>query len=676
VHVTAAGGTTLGNTATVSADQTDNDATNNTSTANTDVTSPPPPALSADLAVVKSAAASVQTGSDLQYTLTVTNNGPDSATNVTLSDTLPAGESYASTDDTSDCSQSAGTFSCGFASLASGASQVLHLTVHVTAAGGTTLSNIATVSADQTDNDASNNTGTADTDVTDIPPPSSSVDLALTKTASQDRVPTHGPLTYTITARNNGPADATGVVVTDPLPPGTTYAFSSASQGSCGRAAGTIKCTLGALAHGTSGTIKILVAAPGTPGQITNTGTVSGDQQDSNPANNSASVTTTVVGPPSPPPPPPPPPPSPPPPPVPPPPSPPPPSPPPPPSTPPPPSAPPAADLAITGSAAPSPATVGDRITYTLPVRNLGPDRATGVIVKNTLPKSAAFVSAGSTAGSCAQTSGVVTCALGSMRSGGSATITIAVDTSMVGELVDKAHVSGDQFDPNLANNDVEIRTPVIAPKLPRGTGCAKMTLDVSTRYLFVGAETYVAVRALHQDGRAFVGAKIMLVQYEQRTRRQTTGAGGLTVFRVWARNMRDVMRLEAECADASLTPIARLTPSSRPKVVQPFTRKGFHLRPNASCSALTVWPDRLTVRRRTPLTIHVRLDGRPVVNARVILRGGGILRRATTGATGTVRIWVFATRPVVLNVTVPNVTVCQRPIPIAARHGGKQLTG
>jgi uncharacterized repeat protein (TIGR01451 family) len=68
------------------------------------------------------------------------------------------------------------------------------------------------------------------------------------------------------------------------------------------------------------------------------------------------------------------------------------------------------ADLALAGFA--------DGSTYTAYFMNNGPEVATAVTFKDTLPSSAQFVSASATQGSCTQTNGVVTCAIGSLAPG------------------------------------------------------------------------------------------------------------------------------------------------------------------------------------------------------------------------------------------------------------------
>ncbi len=74
------------------------------------------------------------------------------------------------------------------------------------------------------------------------PPPS--VDLAITKTASATTVQAGQTVTYTLTLANKGGKDATNVLVSDPLPAGTTY-VSSSSGCSYDAASRTVTCDAG-----------------------------------------------------------------------------------------------------------------------------------------------------------------------------------------------------------------------------------------------------------------------------------------------------------------------------------------------------------------------------------------------------------------------------------------------
>jgi uncharacterized repeat protein (TIGR01451 family) len=110
----------------------------------------------------------------------------------------------------------------------------------------------------------------------------------------------------------------------------------------------------------------------------------------------------------------------------------------------------------------------GDRLTYTLTVTNNGPQAATGVTVTDPLPSNVHFNSVASTQGSCTRSAtkrpkdGTVTCNLGNLANGASATITIVVTTTTPGALTNTATVVGNEPDPDPANNTATATTTVI----------------------------------------------------------------------------------------------------------------------------------------------------------------------------------------------------------------------
>jgi uncharacterized repeat protein (TIGR01451 family) len=120
------------------------------------------------------------------------------------------------------------------------------------------------------------------------------------------------------------------------------------------------------------------------------------------------------------------------------------------------------ADLAITKVDSSDPITAGSDLTYTLTVTNNGPNPATGVTVTDTLPSGLSAKSSTASQGSCSGTT-TVTCSLGDLASGASATVSIVVTTSTAGTITNSASVSGNQPDPNSANNSATQQTTVAA---------------------------------------------------------------------------------------------------------------------------------------------------------------------------------------------------------------------
>jgi uncharacterized repeat protein (TIGR01451 family) len=117
-------------------------------------------ANSADMAIVKTATPNpVLSGTPLTYTLTVTNNGPADATNVTVTDTLPSVMTYLSANTTQgSCSEAGGTVTCLLGTVTSTSTATVSILTIPGIPG--VFSNTATVSADQTDSNLANNSST------------------------------------------------------------------------------------------------------------------------------------------------------------------------------------------------------------------------------------------------------------------------------------------------------------------------------------------------------------------------------------------------------------------------------------------------------------------------------------------------------------------------------------
>jgi len=122
-----------------------------------------------------------------------------------------------------------------------------------------------------------------------------SANLAITKTASPNPAISLASLTYRIVVTNNGPSPATNVTVTDQLPTGPTFVSAMPNQGSCNGTT-TVNCNLGAIANAGSAIISITVT-PQSVGQLTNTASVAGTENDPDVNDNSITIQTAVDAP-------------------------------------------------------------------------------------------------------------------------------------------------------------------------------------------------------------------------------------------------------------------------------------------------------------------------------------------------------------------------------------------
>jgi uncharacterized repeat protein (TIGR01451 family) len=274
--------TQIENTATVTATD-DSNPNNNTATVHTGCAGVP------DVAIAKvDTPDPVAPGGQLTYEIAVTNVGTVTATNVRVTDRLPTGTSFHSCAvSPGTCTHSAGLVTANLGSLTAG--QQVVITLKVTAPAGaacTRIDNTATVTATGDVND-SNDSATAHTQCRGV------ADVAIEKIDTPDPVAPGGEMTYTITVRNVGTDTATDVVVTDPLPAGTTFVSCHTAVGQCALQSGVVRATIGSLPPGQSVVVTLKLKAPtgGACTRIDNTATVTATG-DGNANNNSASAST------------------------------------------------------------------------------------------------------------------------------------------------------------------------------------------------------------------------------------------------------------------------------------------------------------------------------------------------------------------------------------------------
>jgi uncharacterized repeat protein (TIGR01451 family) len=374
---------------------------------------------STDLSVSQSATSPVYQGGNLTYTITVTNNSSTSADDVILADTLPtdatlvaatieSAGSFGSTDN--KCALSGSDLVCTLSDINNlTGSAVVKVTVTLPATASVT--NSVRVTSMNPDPDLNNNKSELTTTVGST---QESADLSVTQTASPDPGTKNGNLTYTVTVTNFG-TSAADVVLTDVLPNPYFADYVSATTG-CSVSDGedTVTCNLGVIQYGGSVSVAITVK-PKEPFKLTNSVTVSSPVPDPNRANNSSTLETKVSP----------------------------------------------TDLRVTQSANPSPATVGDNLTYIITVNNNGPEAVEDLNVMDTIPGSVSIISL-APADSCDFGPEKISCGFRNMASGASHTITLVVKPTVAGSLTNQVELVSSTPNLNTANNFSSISTEVV----------------------------------------------------------------------------------------------------------------------------------------------------------------------------------------------------------------------
>ncbi|HWH70491.1 MAG TPA: proprotein convertase P-domain-containing protein, partial [Candidatus Sulfotelmatobacter sp.] len=351
-------------------------------------------------------------GSNLVYTITVTNHGPAVAKGVVVTHTLPDSVQFVSAAPSQGgASYSGGVVTCTLGSLAVGGTATIAVTVMPTAAGNI-FSSANVASTDPELNSADNSVAIS----TVVVPPVA--DLSVGIAAFPNPAIVGETLTYTFAVTNNGPATATGVTMSNTLPPSVRINTVDYSQGTISVAGNTIVCNVGLLGKNASATATVNVTALDY-GTIYASSRVSALQTDPLLANNSFTAATTVGQ---------------------------------------------SADVALTMTARPDPVVVSSNLTYVITVTNRGPNTATNVVVTQVLPTGVAVVSTTLSQGTSTQTGSTLVCKVGTLVVGAKATVTVVVSTTRIGNLSSTASVTAAQNDPNSANNSAAATSQVSTP--------------------------------------------------------------------------------------------------------------------------------------------------------------------------------------------------------------------
>ena len=375
-------------------------------------------------------------GEELEYTLTVENatgSASDTAADVILRDAVPEGTTYVPgslemvsgdpaptggrTDATGDDSAELdgdevvfrlgdGADSTNGGDLAPGESATVgfRVTVDDDFPSGESVLNDAVVdfTGDTTGEELDATSNEVETPVTER-----QTNLELAKTATSVVDP-EDPVSWILTVTNNGPDASTGATVTDTLPAGVT----NIQAPGCDVQGSVVTCEIGALAVNASTQIAITGDAPDAPSTcFENDASVAAHDVDPDPADNDASARTCTT---------------------------------------------PAADLELEKIATPV-VDPGGSVTWTLTVRNNGPDASTGATVTDTLPAGVTNIQAPG----CDVQDSTVSCDVGPLTSGATTAIAITGDAPDTPATCfeNDATVDGAEGDPLLANNDASARS-------------------------------------------------------------------------------------------------------------------------------------------------------------------------------------------------------------------------
>jgi uncharacterized repeat protein (TIGR01451 family) len=381
--------------------------------ANSSATVFTPVAGSADLQVSKTGPASITAGTNVTFTVKITNAGPSDALNVKITDSTPAGLNFVS--NTGDCTTA---FPCALGTLKVGQTRTISATYAIPAIYTTPdpIQNTATASSDTPDPESNNSSATASSSLG-----APIADLGISKTDGSTVAVPGAPITYTITVTNAGPSAATGARVVDTLPAtiqNATWTCAASAGSACSSAtgAGDLDSLVTVIPNGiVTFTLSGTVSADAT-GVLINTASVTPPAGTSDPSSANNTDLNTLT---------------------------------------------PSADLSVNKSG-PTSLIPGTMATYTITVKNSGPSNAANVTVTDPTPAGLAFVG---NAGDCTT---AFPCNLGLIAPNATRTITttysVPADYSLMGgaaSVTNTVSISSPTTDPGVTNNSSSATVPV-----------------------------------------------------------------------------------------------------------------------------------------------------------------------------------------------------------------------
>lgn len=333
-------------------------------------------------------------GEIIKWSVVVSNNGPDIATNVQVNDLLDDGLIFVKSSSTKgNYDVKSGIWTID--SLAPETDETLNIYCKVNKIGK--ILNFVSVNSTQYDWNESNNHDNESVDAVKI------ADLSVIKLINNSNPNYNDLIKWTIIVSNNGPNMATGVIVNDLLPKSVEYISSYLSKGFYNPVNGI--WDVGNLNAGEKLQLNIVSKIVKT-GDITNVVNVKGNEKDSNLTNNHFEKSVHVK---------------------------------------------PAADLSIEKSVSKQEVNINDLIEYVIEIINNGPDSAENIKVSELLNPNLKVISFESTKGNFNNTNNVLT--IDSLVDGEKVRLTINAAANVCGKFENKVAVSSDTFDYDKSNN-------------------------------------------------------------------------------------------------------------------------------------------------------------------------------------------------------------------------------
>ena len=333
-------------------------------------------------------------GEIIKWSVVVSNNGPDIATNVQVNDLLDDGLIFVKSSSTKgNYDVKSGIWTID--SLAPETDETLNIYCKVNKIGK--ILNFGSVNSTQYDWNESNNHDNESVNAVKI------ADLSVIKLINNSNPNYNDLIKWTIIVSNNGPNMATGVIVDDLLPKSVEYISSYLSKGFYNPVNGI--WDVGNLNAGEKLQLNIVSKIVKT-GDITNVVNVKGNEKDSNLTNNHFEKSVHVK---------------------------------------------PAADLSIEKSVSKQEVNINDLIEYVIEITNNGPDSAENIKVSELLNPNLKVISFESTKGNFNNTNNVLT--IDSLAYGEKVRLTINAAANACGKFENKVVVSSDTFDYDKSNN-------------------------------------------------------------------------------------------------------------------------------------------------------------------------------------------------------------------------------